>query len=51
MGGGLLPGLRVSGDRDRDRSEKWSARELRPSTMLLRDPYGEEPLKKLLFSA
>lgn len=42
MGGGLLLGLRVS--EERERSEKWSVKELKPSTILLREPYGEELL-------
>lgn len=49
MGGGLLLGF--LGSDDRDRSEKWSVRELSPSTMLFREPYGETFLYTLLFNA
>lgn len=49
MGGGLLLGLR--GSEERERSEKWSVRELSPSTMLFREPYGDTFLYTLLFKA
>lgn len=36
---------------ERDRSEKCSVRELNPSTMLLREPYGDALLYRLLLRA
>lgn len=43
--------LGLRGSEDRERSEKWSVREFSPSTMLLREPYGDTLLYKPLFRA
>lgn len=43
--------LGLRGSDVRERSEKWSVRELSPSTMLFREPYGETLLYKPLFRA